>query len=183
MSIKSRQLGQTRMAYVAHALTITTNALTTGVSAAVGNAVGNIQGFKLSEWVCTGEVWRPLGINVVATTTFTVVAPIFALQKAPLSLLGNNTYVTAATGGTVTGGPAAAGLLVAPGTAYYAFGSGVASATLPASVSPYTFAAADAAGDCWLVKVTTGVTAGVANIHLHYSNYEVAGISDAVTTL
>lgn len=183
MSMKSRQLGQTRIAFAATALTITTGALTLGISAPVGNAVGNIQGFKLSEWVCTGEVWRPLGVNIIATTTFTVVAPIFTLQKAPLALLGANSYVSAATGGIATGGPAAAGLLVAPGTAYYAFTSGVASATQPASVSPYTFAAADAAGDVWRVNVTTGVTAGVATIHLHYVNIDVAGISDAVTTL
>jgi hypothetical protein len=180
MSIKSRQLGQTKIAPVAAALTITTGANTLGVSAPVSQTVGLLQGFKLTEWVSTGEVWRPLGINVIATTTFTVVAPIFTLQKAPLSLLGGNTYVSAATGGVATGGPAPAGLLVAPGTFYYPFSAGTATST---NVAPYTFAAADAAGDCWRVTLSTGVTAGVATILLHYVNYEVAGISDAVTTL
>jgi hypothetical protein len=179
MSIKSRQLGQTKIFFAANALTITTGALSLGVSAPVGQTVGLIQGFKLSEWVTTNEVWRPLGVNVIATTTFTVVAPIFTLQKAPLALLGGNTYVSAATGGVATGGPAAAGLLVAPGTAYYPFTGGTATQT---NIAPYTFAAADAAGDCWRVNVTTGVTAGVANLHIHYVNIEVAGISDALAT-
>jgi hypothetical protein len=180
MSIKSRQLGQTKVAQMANALTITTAAVTLGFSSPNANNTQNIQGFKLSEWVSTGEVLRPLGINVAATTTFTVVAPIFQLQKAPLSLLGNNTFVSAATGGIAGGGPAPAGLLVAPGSFYYPFSGGTA---LPLATSPYTFAAADAVGDVWRVLVSTGVTAGVANIQMHYVNIDVASISDAIATL
>ncbi len=180
MSWKSRQLGSTKAIQIANALTITTAANSLGVSAPVNNVVGVIQGFKLSEWVSTGEVWRPLGVNVACTTTFTVVAPIFQLQKAPLALLGANTFVSAATGGAATGGPAAAGLLVAPGNAYYPFSAGTATST---NVAPYTFAAADAAGDVWRVTLSTGVTAGVANLILHYVNIDVSGISDAVGTL
>lgn len=180
MSAKSRQLGQTKQALLATALTITTNAVTTGFASPNLNNTQNLQGFKLTEWVSIGEVIRPLGINVACTTTFTVVAPIFTLQKAPASALGANVYVSAATGGVATAGPAPAGLLVAPGSAYYAFTGGTA---LPLATSPYTFAAADAVGDVWRVLVSTGVTAGVANIALHYVNINVAGISDAVTTL
>lgn len=184
MSMKSRQLGQTKSVLLATALTITTNAVTTGFASPNLNATQNVQGFKLSEWVSTGEVIRPLGINVAATTTFTVVAPIFVLQKAPASALGANTYVSAATGGIAGGGPAPAGLLVAPGSQYYAFsGAAVAAAGNTLALSPYTFAAADAVGDVWRVLASTGVTAGVANIALHYVNIDVVGISDAITTL
>ena len=142
-------------------------------ASATGTAIGNISGFKISDWVSTGEILRPLGVNVCATTTITVTNPVYTLQKAPAAL--SQTYVSAATGGVATGS-----LLVAGSSAFYAFTGGT---TLPANVSPYTFAAADAAGDSWRVSVSTSPTAGAANLQLHYVNIDVAGISDAVATL
>lgn len=173
MSWKNRQIGATKSIFMNAALTLTGTPTTSPVGAPLSQAVGNIQGFKLSDWVSTGEVWRPMGINVSATTSITVTNPVFTLQKAPAAL--TNVFVSAATGGVATGS-----LLVTPSAAYYPFTGGT---TLPANQSPYTFAAADAAGDVWRVSVTTSPTAGAANVLLHYVNIDVAGISDAVTTL
>ena len=178
MSWKSRQLGGTRVVTLlstagANPLTLTGTPATSSMSSPSGTTVGVIQGFKLSEWISTGEVWRPLGVNVMATTTITVTAPVFTLQKAPNLL--TEVPVSAATGGAATGV-----LQVAPGSFYAAFTGGTATST---NVAPYTFAAADAAGDAWNIKVSTSPTAGAAVVSLHYALIDVAGISDAVTTL
>lgn len=173
MSWKSRQIGATKTAFLNAALTLTSTPASGSFASATGTVAANIQGFKLSEWVCTGEVIRPLGLNVHATTTITVTNPVYTLQKAPAAL--SQSFVSAATGGVATGS-----LLVAPGSAYYAFTSGTA---VPLATSPYTFAAADAAGDSWRVSVSTSPSAGAANLQLHYVNIDVAGISDAVGTL
>lgn len=173
MSWKSRQLGSTKTAFLNAALTLTGTPVTNSFASATGTVAANIQGFKLSDWVSTGEVIRPLGVNICSTTTITVTNPVYTLQKAPAAL--TQTFVSAATGGVATGS-----LLVAAASAYYGFTAGTA---VPLAVSPYTFAAADAAGDSWRISVTTSPTAGAANILLHYVNIDVQGISDAVTTL
>jgi hypothetical protein len=173
MSWKNRQLGGTRSVFLNAALTLTSTPVSGSAAAPSAQTVGLIQGFKLSDWVSTGEVWRPLGINVHATTTITVTNPVATLQKAPLAL--TQTFVSAATGGVAT-----IPLQVAPGSAYAPFTGGTATST---NVAPYTFAAADAAGDSWRVSIGTSPSAGAANLQLHYVLIDVAGISDAVTTL
>jgi hypothetical protein len=175
MSWKNRQLGSTKAICVcaATALTGTPNAGAAG--APFNQTVGLIQGFKVSEWVSTGEVWRPLGINVLSTTTFTVTAPVYQLQKGSSAAV-TVTYVAPTSGGSVT----QTGLLAAGSAIYLPWSAGTVITT---NNAPYTFAAADAAGDVWSVKVTTSPTAGNATISLHYVCIDVAGISDAVTTL
>jgi hypothetical protein len=173
MSWKNRQIGATKLCMLNYTLTLTGTPTTNTFASPTGTVAANIQGFKLSDWVSTGEIIRPLGVQVCATTTITVTNPVYTLQKAPAAL--TQTFVSAATGGVATGS-----LLVAPASAYYGFTSGTA---LPLAVSPYTFAAADAAGDSWRISVTTSPTAGAGNVGFHYVNIDVAGISDAVTTL
>ena len=110
----------------------------------------------LTENVATGEVWRPLGVEFIYTTSTTVTAPAVTLRK---------NGVSAATGGVATGS-----IQTAPFSEYKPF-------------TAYTFAADDVAGDKWSVLVTTTATAGVATVYLHYVHVAVAGISEAVTTL
>lgn len=173
MSFKNRQIGATKIAFLNSTLTLTGTPNSGSIASPTGIVAANIQGFKLSDWVATGEVLRPLGVNVHATTTITVTAPVFTLQKAPAAL--TQTFVSAATGGVATGS-----LLVAPASAFYGFTGGTA---LPLATSPYTFAAADAAGDSWRVSVSTSPSAGAANLQMHYVNILSSGITDAIATL
>lgn len=173
MSWKNRQIGATKLVMLNYTFTLTGTPNTNSYASVTGTAVGNIQGFKLSDWVSTGEIIRPLGVQACATTTITVTNPVYTLQKAPAAL--TQTFVSAATGGVATGS-----LLVAGASAYYPFTSGT---VVPLNTSPYTFAAADAAGDSWRIAVTTSPTAGAGNLGLQYVNIDVAGISDAVATL
>lgn len=173
MSWKNRQIGATKLVMVNYALTLTGTPASGSMASLTGTVPANIQGFKLSDWVATGEVMRPLAVQCHATTTITVTNPVYTLQKAPALL--TQVFVSAATGGVATGS-----LLVAASSATYGFTGGTA---IPTAVSPYTHAAADAAGDSWRILVSTSPTAGAANLGLHYVNIDVAGISDAVTTL
>src|SRR5215468_6611080 len=175
MSFKSRQLGGTKNVFLNAALTLTSTPTTKSAASPSGIVASVIQGFKLSDWVSTAEVWRPLGVGITATTTITVTAPVYTLQKAPAAL--DQTFVSAATGGVATGT-----LLVATSnaSAFYGFSAGTAS---PTTASPYTFAAADAAGDSWRISVTTSPAAGAADIRLHYVNILVSGLTDAISTL
>lgn len=102
------------------------------------------------------EVWRPLGVEFIYTTSTTVTAPAVTLRK---------NGVSAATGGVATGS-----IQTAPFTEFKPF-------------TAYTFAAPDAAADKWSVLVTTTATAGVATIYLYYVPVAVAGISEAVSTI
>lgn len=129
---------------------ITTAFLQDAKAASTGVAI------PLTDVIATGEIWRPLGVVFIYTTSTTVTAPAVTLRKNATS---------AATGGVATGS-----IQTAPFSEYKPF-------------TAYTFAAADAAGDKWSVLVTTTATAGVATIYLHYVCIPVAGISEAVTTL
>lgn len=174
MSIKSRQLGGTRSIRLTNAtLTLTGTPTTPGAAAPFGNTVALLQNAKLSEWVCTAEVWRPLGINLMVTTTCTTPGSIFTLNKAAASASAANTYAAASSGGLTT---VTNVTLTAPISLYLPFTSYVTAA----GASNFT---ADAAGDVWAVNVSTSPGAGAAHIALHYVLIEVAGISDAVTTL
>jgi len=110
----------------------------------------------LTQYIAPGEVWRPLGVNFIYTTSTTVTAPAVTLRKNATS---------AATGGVATGS-----IQTAPFSEFKPF-------------TKYTFAADDVAGDKWSVLVTTTATAGVATIYLHYVAVAVAGISEAVATI
>lgn len=172
MSLKSLQLGQTKITRLTNAtLTLTGTPTTPGVCAPFGQTVALLQTGKLTEWVSTGEVWRPLGVMVMATTTITVTAPVYQLQKAANSLTTAPTFASPSSGGVATGT-----LQVAPNTNYYPFTTYLSSA----GASLFT---ADAAGDNWAVFVSTSPSAGAAHISLAYVNINVAGISNAVATL
>jgi hypothetical protein len=171
MSWKDRQLGQSKSILVTGSpLTITGTPTTNGVQPPNGNAVALIQNCKLSDWVSTGEVWRPLGIQLLTTTSSTVTPPVFQIQK---DTAGNNTPLVPTSGGVTT----ASAIRTAPFGEYLAFSSYVSTAGV------LNFAALDAAGDKWFVKNTVSSTAGAVMITLHYACINVAGISDAVTTL
>ena len=172
MSQKARQLGGQRFIQLTGAtLTLTSTPVTGIVQAPRAGVVAMLQNSKLTDWVSTGEVWRPLGINVQATTTITVTAPVYTLQKGADSATTGNSMAAASSGGVATGT-----LQVAPNGRYFPFTTYVTSA----GVSNFT---ADAAGDCWNVSVTTSPSAGAALIYLGYVIINVAGISDAITTL
>jgi hypothetical protein len=174
MSIKSRQLGQTRAIRLTNTtLTLTGTPTTPGAQAPFGNVVAFLQNSKLTEWVSTGEVWRPIGINLMVTTTATTPGSVFTLNKAASSTTAANTYAAASSGGLTT---VTAVTLTAPISLYLPFTSYVTTA----GASNFT---ADAAGDVWAVNVSTSPGAGAAHITLHYVLIEVAGISDAITTL
>lgn len=157
MSWKSRQLGQTKNITLVGSVTTSAGNESVQVQAPTANTVGILTSNKLTEWVSIGEVWRPIGLQMITTTTTTVTAPKVTLRK---------NGVSAATGGVA----ATSAVQTAPHTEYISF-------------TNYTFAAADAAGDKWSVLVTTTSTAGVQSYILHYALIDVAGISDAVTTL
>ena len=172
MSAKSRQLGGTRAVRLTNTtLTLTSTPTTPGACAPFGHTVALLQTGKLTDWVSTAEVWRPLGVQIMATTTITVTAPVYTLQKAANSLTTAPTFASASSGGVATGT-----LQAAPNTNYYPFTTYLTTA----GVSNFT---ADAAGDNWAINVSTSPSAGAAHITLHYVCINSSGISDAVTTL
>lgn len=174
MSAKSRQLGGTRFVCLNSALTLTGTPVCNGAGTPVSQTVALLQKTKVTDWVSTGEVWRPLGVMVQSTTSITVTAPVLTLEKAATSAT-SNTFAAASSGGIAT-----ASLLAAGSAKYYPF----TDYSAPTSTSPNaTNFTADAAGDVWTVAVTTSPTAGAANIQLGYALINVVGISDAVTTL
>jgi len=171
MSVKSRQLGQSKTILVTGSpLTLTSTPTSNGVQAPTGNAVALLQNTKIDEWVATGEVWRPIGVQVMTTTTTTTTAPVFQLQK---DTAGNNTPLAPSSGGVTT----ASSVRTAPYGEYFSFSSYVTSA------GALNYSAGDGAGDKWFVKCSTSPAAGAAMFTLHYVTINVAGISDAITTL
>ena len=176
MSWKNRQLGQTRMALLNTAFTLTSTPVTNGVCAPFANTVALLQSSKLTDWVSTGEVWRPLAVQVQATTSITVTAPVLTLQKAPFV---GTTQVPASAS---AGGVATATLLTAKSAGYCPFTDYVTGAPTAALPNATKFVA-DAAGDCWSISVTTSPSAGAATLSLAYVLIDVAGVSDAITTL
>jgi hypothetical protein len=156
MSLMLTRVGQTRAILVSGApLTLTGTPTFAGAQSPNGNSVAFIQAQKLSDWLCTGEVWRVLGIQLYTTTTTTVTPPVFQLVK-------NGTPITLAL-------TTASAVRTAPFSEYLAF------ATYP----PGT----DAAGDTWSVKNSVSASAGAAMCAIHYTEITVQGISTAVTTL
>jgi len=112
-----------------------------------------LQAKLISERYSTAEVWVPLGISYIITTGITVTAAVVTLRK---------NGVSAATGGTAT-------------LAIQALGAD----EVFVPFTPWTFAAADAAGDQWSLLVTTTSTAGVVNpIHLYYGVKSVISITE-----
>lgn len=172
MSWKSRQLGQTKTAFLNAALTLTGTPTTNAFASPQSQTVALLQNAKLTEWVSTGEVLRPLGVQIQATTTITVTNPVFTLQKSAINPTGAPSFAAASSGGVATGT-----LLNAGNAQFYPFTSYINATT---GGSNFT---ADAAGDQWRISVSTSPTAGAANILLHYVNIDAVGISDAVTTL
>lgn len=174
MSVKSRQLGQTKSVRLTNTtLTLTSTPTTPGACAPFGNTVALLQTGKLSDWVSTAEIWRPLGIGVMVTTTCTTPGAIFTLNKAANQVTSAMSYAAASSGGVTT---VTNVTVTAPNSSYYQFSTYLSTA----GVSLFT---ADAAGDVWAVNVSTSPGAGAAHISLHYVNINVAGLSDAVTTL
>lgn len=172
MSLKARQVGQTKSIMLnGTTLTLTSTPVSNSVGAPASNVVAFLQNAKLTDWVSTGEVWRPTGLQVSATTTITVTNPVATLQKAALALDQSSGFAAASSGGVAT-----IALLVATSSRYHPFTTYVTSA----GVSNFT---ADAAGDSWRVSIGTSPSAGAATLQLHYVNINVQGISDAVTTL
>lgn len=172
MSIKSRQLGQTKNILITGSpLTLTGTPTTNGVEAPFSNATALLQNCKLTDWVTTGEVWRPMGIQLLTTTTTTAPAPVFQLQK---DTAGNNTPLVPSAGGVTT----ASANRTAPFGEYLSFSSYVVAVS-----GVLNYAAQDGVGDKWFVKCSTSPGAGAAMITLHYVTINVPGISDALTTL
>lgn len=125
------------------------------VSPVTGASGPLLQSKFLSSIFTPNEVWVPIGISYIITTGITVTNAVVTLTK---------NGVAAATGGTAT-------LPIAALGANYIF----------AAFTPWTFTAADAAGDLWSVKVSTTSTAGVVNpVLLWYSVRQVAGVSDGI---
>jgi hypothetical protein len=174
MSAKSRQLGGTRAVRLTNAtLTLTGTPTTPGVQVPFGNTVALLQTGKLTDWVSTAEVWRPIGMGLMVTTSASTPGSVFTLNKAASSTSAANSYAAASSGGVTT---VTAVTLTAPISLYLPFSSYLTTA----GVSNFT---ADAAGDVWAVNVSTSPGAGAAHISLHYVLINSAGISDAVTTL
>ncbi len=122
-----------------------------------GVSVPLLQAKSLTDRYGPNETWVPTGIVCVVSTTITVTIPALTLQK-------NGT--AAATGGVAT------------------FPSLLAAAVNEVFIpfTPWTFAAADVAGDAWSVLVTTTATAGVLNeLWLVYGIRMVAGVGTGVT--
>lgn len=168
MSWKDRQLGQTRWVGLGTAVTLTGTNPSAGASAPSSQTIALFTSAKMQDWVSTGEVWRPLGVQSQATTTFTVTIPAVTLKKSPKD---NSAFAAASSGGVAT----YAALRTAPYAEYLPFTSYLTAA----GASNFT---ADAAGDVWQVAVSTAVTAGAAIFQLGYALIQVAGISDALTT-
>ena len=95
----------------------------------------------------------PVGVAYIITTGITVTDAKVTLRK---------NGVSAATGGVAT-------------LAIHASGAD----ELFAPFTPWTFAAADAAGQAWSVLVTTTSTAGVVNpVYLVYAVRDVIGVAE-----
>jgi hypothetical protein len=156
MSLMLLRVGQTRVVPISGApLTLTGTPTFAGAQAPTGNSAAFIVAQKLADWVCTGEVWRVIGMQLYTTTTTTVTPPVFQVAK-------NGTPITA---GVTT----ASAVRTAPFSEYFAF----------ASYAPGT----DAAGDTWSAKNSVSASAGAAMAALHITEITVQGISTAVTTL
>lgn len=156
MGLMNTRMGQTQAILLSGApLTLTGTPTFAGATAPSGISASFIQTQKLSDWVCTGEVWRPVGFQLYTTTTTTVTAPLFQVTKNG----------TANTSSTTT----ASAVRTAPFNEFLAF----------AAYTPGT----DAAADQWSVKCSTSPSAGAAMAALHYVQITVQGISTAVTTL
>lgn len=156
MGLVATRLGQTRAVPISGApLTLTGTPTFAGAQAPSGISTTFIQAQDLSQWVCTGEVWRVVGFQLYTTTTTTVTAPLFQVDK-------NGTPNTSST-------TTASAVRTAPFSEFLAF----------ASYTPGT----DAAGDKWSVKCSTSPSAGAAMAAIHYVEITVSGISTAVTTL
>lgn len=156
MGLVDTRLGQTKTILVSGApLTLTGTPTFAGAAMPSGNSAAFLKAQFLSEWVCTGEAWRVIGMQLYTTTTTTVTAPLFQVDR-------NGTPNTSST-------TTASAVRTAPFAEYLAF----------ASYTP----GADAAGDKWSIKCSTSPSAGAAMAALHYVNITVAGISTAVTTL
>ncbi len=171
MSLKSRQLGSTKFALLNATFTLTGTPTTNAFGSPFGQTVALLQNGKLTEWVSTAEVLRPLGVQIAATTTITVTNPVFTLKKAVSTPTGASTFAAASSGGVATGT-----LLAAGSAQFYPFTDYIGSD----GVSNFV---ADAAGDQWAVTVSTSPTAGASNVGIHYVNIAVPAVSDAVTTL
>lgn len=118
-----------------------------------GDTDALLQHYNLTQYVGTGEVWRPIGIYYTVTTGITVNAAKVTLRK---------NGVSPSSGGVAT-------LAIASAT----------TTVLYAPFTDYTFAAPDAAADQWSVLVTTTSTAGVVNpVLLRYATIPVVGLSD-----
>lgn len=123
--------------------------------AAISGAL--LQSKFISERYSLAEIWVPVGLIYTVTTTMTVTNTIVVLRK---------NGVSAATGGLIT----------------IPFVAADATTEKPMiGFTPWTFAAADAAGDAWSVLVTQTSTAGVVSLVLVYGVRVVAGVSDGVT--
>ena len=176
----SRHLFQTKLAFLLNAADLTA-ATVIGPYGCVRNLTpALVTGLKLTNWISSGEVIRPLGISIRCATTITVTAPQFTVQKAPLALTGASAFSSPSSGGVAT-----ASLLTAGSAAFYPLTS-----YIPVSVrfvdgitQATNFPTVDAVGDQWQFVVTTTATAGTGAITMHYVMLDVAGISDAVTTL
>lgn len=156
MGLVNTRLGQTKTILVSGApLTLTGTPTFAGAQSPSGSSAAFLQAQFLSQWVCTAEVWRVVGMQLFTTTTTTVTAPLFQVDK-------NGTPNTSST-------TTASAVRTAPFAEYLAF----------ANYTPGT----DAAGDKWSVKVSTSPSAGAAMVMLHYVNITVPAISSAVTTL
>ena len=168
MSWKDRQIGASKCIDLTPITAVTTSAANASnqVQAPNGTTIGLIVAPRLTEWVSTGEVWRPLGLQVITTTTTTVTVPNVTLQKNAVNpTAGGVTSMTT--------------LRTAPFSEYASFSSG---GTTP-NFTGVVFAAGDAAGDKWGVIVSTTSTAGAQCYYLHYACVAIPGLSDAVTNL
>ena len=112
-----------------------------------------LQAKFLTERFPPAETWVPVGVTYIITTGITVTDAKVTLRK---------NGVSAATGGFAT-------LPIAALGANEVF----------AAFTPWTFAAADAAGQAWSVLVSTTSTAGVVNpIYLVYAVRDVIGVAE-----
>jgi hypothetical protein len=108
-------------------------------------------------------------VRVMTTTTSTVTIPVFQLQK---DTAGNGTPLVPSAGGSATSALRTA-----------TFDEYIPWTTYVTTAGAMNFAAQDGVGDKWYVKVSTSPTAGKGALWLRYTCIEVAGVSDALTTL
>ncbi len=156
MGLVNTRLGQTKAIMISGApLTMTGTPTFAGAACPSGNSTAFIQAQFLSDWICTGEAWRVVGLQLYTTTTSTVTAPLFQVDKAGTPNTSSTTTATA--------------VRTAPFSEYIPF----------ATYTPGT----DTAGLKWSVKISTSPSAGAAMAAIHYVNITVTGVSSAVTTL